>query len=554
MEATSSGPPRGFASLKSRALLALLCAGVASGLLGQDASRLEAEAKRAFDGGRFTEAGDKYARAAEQTGPADRKAELYFQSGWAFFIGGRTPAARDSLRAAFTARPTLGIEPDLYSPDFVKLARSVQSEVAGPQAPPVDLNELKRTAREKLADGKVEEALYDLKKASNTTDPQVHRMLAEAYDRLGRPGDADFERKRATELEQTLVSSAPIGAPAAPPPSQTPAPVSASAAPLVEAAENATRVGDYRSAQSIARRALEADPKNAEAHRIAGDAALALGQDAEAEREYTAAVVLDASSSGAELGLGRLAEKQKKWNTAASHYRRALELNGKNVAAAVGLGHSMEEVDKTAARIAYGRAIEIDPNLPEARNDFGVFLLKNGEPDRAISELIEAVRVAPQRAVFHENLGRAYRQQQKWREAERELSEATRLAPNDTAAWATLGYLRMELKKFDEAATAYRAAFDLEPTNEEAATGLGSALANAGRFPDSEQALVKALETIPKSAVLWNDLGVVRSMRGAFTGAVDAFRKALALDPANEAAKTNLARAEQLSALDRAAA
>src|SRR5262249_5590261 len=350
----------------------------------------------------------------------------------AYFIGGRTPAARDSLRAAFTARPTLGIEPDLYSPDFVKLARSVQSEVAGPQAPPVDVNELKRTAREKLADGKAEDALYDLKKASNSTDPQIHRMLAEAYDRLGRPGDAEFERKRAAELEQGLVSSAPIGAPVTPAVS-SPAPVTSGAAPLVEAAENAMRVGDFRSAQSIAHRALDADPQSAEAHRIAGDAALALGQDADAEREYTAAVVLDASNSGAELGLGRLAERQKKWNTAASHYRRALDLNGKNVAAAIGLGHSMEEVDKTAARIAYGRAIEIDPNLPEARNDFGVFLLKNGEPDRAISELIEAVRVAPQKAVFHENLGRAYRRQQKWREAERELSEATRLAPNDTA-------------------------------------------------------------------------------------------------------------------------
>jgi Flp pilus assembly protein TadD len=111
----------------------------------------------------------------------------------------------------------------------------------------------------------------------------------------------------------------------------------------------------------------------------------------------------------------------------------------------------------------------------------------------------------------------------------------------------------MELKKFDEAATAYRAAFDLDPTQEEAASGLGTALANAGRLPEAEQALTKALETIPKSAGLWNDLGVVRSMRGSFSGAVDAFHKALALDPANEPAKTNLARAEQLAALDRAA-
>src|SRR5262249_18353158 len=155
--------------------------------------------------------------------------------------------------------------------------------------------------------------------------------------------------------------------------------------------------------------------------------------------------VLDAGNSGAEYGLGRLAERQKKWNTAASHYRRALELNSKSVHAAIGLGRTMEEVDKTAARIAYGRAIEIDPGSAEARNDFGVFLLRSGELDRSVSELIEAVRLAPQKAIYHENLGRVLRKQGKLKEAEREMSEATRLAPNETDAWATLGHLRLEL-------------------------------------------------------------------------------------------------------------
>jgi tetratricopeptide (TPR) repeat protein len=552
MDTARARPAPGRLISGSFALLTATLLGLGASLLAQDATRLEADAKRAFDSGRFADAGEKYAKAAELTGSADRKAELYFQSGWAYFIGGRTPAARDSLKAAFTARPTLGVEPDLYSPDFARLARSVQSEVAGSSLASIDLAELKRTAREKLVDGKAEEALYDLKNAGNSTDPQIHRLLAESYDRLGRAADADSERRRASDLEQGLVTSTPLGTSGTPGPGPAPAAGAMSTAPLLEGAENAIRVGDYRAAQTLARRVLDVDPRSAEGHRLAGDAAQALGQDGDAEREYAASIVLDASNSGAEYGLGRLAERQKKWNTAASHFRRALELNGKSVAAAVGLGHSMEEVDKTAARIAYGRAIEIDPSLPEARNDFGVFLLKNGEPDRAISELIEAVRVAPQRAIFHENLGLAYRKQQKWKEAERELSDATRLAPNDTAAWATLGHLRMELKKFDEAATAYRAALDLDPANEEAASGLGSALANADRLPEAEQALTRALEANSKSAALWNDLGVVRSMRKSFAPAVDAFHKALSFDPNSEQAKSNLARAEQLFALDRA--
>ena len=538
--------------LRTSAFLAALLL-VPLRLAGQDAARLESDAKRAFDSGRFVEAGEKYAKAAEVTAAADRKAELYFQSGWSFFIGGKSPAARDSLRAAFTARPTLGIEPDLYSPDSVRLARSVQTEVSGPATPGVDAAELKRTAREKIADGKIEEALYDLKKIESSSDPQVHRLLAEAYDRLGRASEADAARRKASDLERGLVTTAPIGAPVpAPSPAAGPAPSSSGTAQMLDSAEKAMQTGDFRGAQAMARRALDLDPRSAEAHRVAGDASLALGQEADAEREYAAAIVLDAGNSGAEYGLGRLAERQKKWNTAASHYRRALELNSKSVYAAIGLGRTMEEVDKTAARIAYGRAIEIDPANAAARNDFGIFLLRSGELDRAVSELIESVRLAPQKAIYHENLGRVFRKQGKLKEAEREIADATKLAPNDTEAWATLGHLRRELQKYDEAATAFRAAGDLDPASEEAASGVSASLAEAGRLTDAEDALTKALGTNPKSVVLWNNLGVVRARRGAFPSAVEAFQKALAIDASFETAKTNLTRAEQLAAIDRA--
>ncbi len=526
-------------------------------ILPAQESKLETEAKRAFDAGRFQEAGKKYAKAAETEGlSAERKSDLAFRGAWAYFIAGNSPAARENLRVAFKARPKLEIVADFYSPDFVRLAQTVRAEVVGPSSvPAADYGELKRTAREKLADGKPEEALYDLKKAEGSTDPQIHRLLADAYDRLGRTAEADTERRRASDLERGLVTAVPIGAPAQSPPLSGPASAATAlnVAPLLEVAENLLRSGDYRKAQAMAARALDADPKNADAHRLLGDAALALGQEPDAEREYTASIVLDSANSRAEYGLGRLAERQKKWNTAASHYRRALELNAKSVAAALGLGRTMEEVDKTAARIAYGRAIEIDPTDALARNDFGVFLFRSGDLDRAIAELIESVRLAPPQAVFHENLGRAYRRQQKGKEAERELAEATRLAPNETAAWATLGHLRSEQKRFQEAATAYRAALDLDPTSEEAASGLSVVLAQLGRFSDSEAALTRTLESVPKSPALWNDLGVVRVQRGNFSSAIEAFDMALGLDAEFEVAKTNLARAEQLAALDRAA-
>jgi tetratricopeptide (TPR) repeat protein len=523
----------------------------------QDAARLEADAKKAFDSGRFKEAGEKYSKAAETAGvPTDHKGDLHLQSAWAYYIAGNSKSAREELKAALAARPDLRVIPDFYSPDFANLAATVRAEVAGATVPPIDIDELKRSAKAKLADGKAEDALFDLKRAGNSTDPEVYRLMAEADDKLGKTADADAARRKAAEAEKAIVSSVPIGAqPAdggAAGSAGAPSPAAA-AGPLLESADRALAAGDFRAAASFARQASEADPKNADAHRILGDSALALGQNADAEREFTAAIVLESASAKAELGLGVVAERQKKWNTAASHYRRALELNPKSVAAARGLGRSMSELgDKSAARIAFGRAIEIEPASADARNDFGVFLYRSDEPDRAIEELMEAVRLDAASALYHENLGRAFRKKSMWKEAERELSETARLSPNETAVWIALGQTRAAQKKLDEAATAYATALALDPLDEEAAAGLGATLRAQGKLAEAEAALVRSIESNTKSPVLWNNLGVVRVDRGAYPAAVEAFEKALAIDVGFETAKVNLARASELTSLEKA--
>ncbi len=524
----------------------------------QDSAKLEADAKHAFDAGRFKEAGERYARAAEAPGLAsDKKADLYLQSAWAYYIAGNSKSAREELKAALSARPDLRVIPDFYSPDFANLAATVRAEVAGSSVPAIDVDELKRSARAKLADGKAEDALYDLKRASASTDPEVFRLIAEADDRLGRTADADAARKRAADLEKGLVSSVAIGA--APEGAGAggtgfPAPAGpASVVPLLEASERSLASGDFRAASFSARQASEADPKNAEAHRLLGEAALAGGQDVEAEREFTAAIVLESANAKSELGLAIVAEHQRKWNTAASHYRRALELNPQSVGAARGLGRSMSEIgDKSAARIAFGRAIEIDPGSAGARNDFGVFLFRSDEVDRSLEELIEAVRLDSASAAFHENLGRVFRKKGMWKEAEREFADAARLAPNETAVWVALAATRVEQKRMDEAAIAYSTALSLDPLSEEAAVGLSHALAAAGKLAEAEAALIKAIENNTKSPVLWNNLGVVRVERGSYASAAEAFQKALGLDAAFDVARSNLARAGQLGALEKA--
>ncbi len=536
---------------KTMALAAALLSAALT-LPAQDTSGLEAEAKRAFDSGLFAQAGDKYSKAARTAGlSADRQADLFLQAAWSFYIGGNAKNARESLKAAFTAKPSLTVAGDLYSPDFARLSQVVRTEVTGAADAAIDVTAIKQDGREKLQQGNAEDAVASLKRGAASSDPELHRLLGEAYDRLGRASEADQERRRATELERSSVTTAPIGGSGAAAPGAVTGPVAAGA--WLQSAENLLKAGDARGAEAAARRAVDADSRNADAHALLGDLLLAGGKEADAEREFTAAVGIDPSNARSQYGLAVLAERQGKWNTAGSLYRRTLDLAPNNVAAALGLGRSMEELkDLTAARLAYGRAIEIDPSSAEAHNDFGVFLCRSGELDRAIEEMVQAVKLAPQRSVYHENLGRVFRKKGLLREAERELSEASRLSPNEVPVWTALGDVRRKLKKPDDAATAYAAAFHIDPSSEESAAGLAASLADAGKLPEAEAALQKGIEARPDSATLWNNLGVTRVRRGAYGDAITAFQKALAINAGLAPAKANLDRAQQLLAIEKA--
>jgi tetratricopeptide (TPR) repeat protein len=543
--------PTGRAALAIVSVLFL----AASGARAQEAAKLETEAKRAFDSGRFKEAAEKYAKVADSSETAaDRKGELYLNSAWAYYIAGNSKSSRDSLRAAYSARPDLVVVGDLYSPDFARLAQSVRAEIAGttPLLGPAELKELKVNARRKLSDGNAEGALADLKSAATSNDPEVQVLLSEVYDRLGRTAEADAARQRASDLQKGLVTTGPIppGVPGAPAPLEP----MVNVLPLIDAGDKALAAGDVAGATTHARRAADLDPRSGDAHRLLAEIALAAGQQADAEREFTAALVLDSRNVRAELGLARIAERERKWNTAASHYTRTLELDPRNMAAATGLGRSLDAAgDESGARLAYGRALEMDATSAPAQNDFGVLLYRAGDYDQAIRHFSEAVKHAPREAAYRENLGRAYRRKDQALEAERELAEAARLGTASATLWTAIGHVRAGQKNMDEARAAFASALEIEPGHVEAASGLAAALVEAGKVEEAESTLVKALEATPASGVLWNDLGVVRLRRGDFGGAVEALRKALTVEKPPEVAKANLERAEQLLALDRAA-
>ena len=369
-------------------------------LPAQETSGLEAEAKRAFDSGLFAEAGDKYSKAARTAGLSRRPPGGAVSAGRVVLLHRRQREERPRVaqgrvhREAVPDRRRRPLQPRFRA---ALPGRAHRGHGRGRRRGRRDGDQA--DGREKLQQGNAEDAVASLKRGAASNDPELHRLLGEAYDRLGRASEADQERRRATELERGSVTTAPIGGPArggarcrhGSRGRRRLAPIGG------ESPQGRRRAG--RGGGGAARR------RGGLPQRRRARACSATCSSREARRPTPSASSPRPSAStrptpGRNTASRSLAERQGKWNTAGSLYRRTLDLAPNNVAAALGLGRSMEELkDLTAARLAYGRAIEIDPSSAEAHNDFGVFLCRSGELDRAIEEMVQAVKLAPQRSV-----------------------------------------------------------------------------------------------------------------------------------------------------------
>ena len=73
-----------------------------------------------------------------------------------------------------------------------------------------------------------------------------------------------------------------------------------------------------------------------------------------------------------------------------------------------------------------------------AHNNLGIALHDQGEPEAAIAQYREAIRIEPDHALAHFNLGGALHDQGKLTEAVAEFRFAIRVEPNDAGGVTTL--------------------------------------------------------------------------------------------------------------------
>jgi tetratricopeptide (TPR) repeat protein len=361
----------------------------------------------------------------------------WWQLGEAEFKAGRYEQAQDAWRRVVTLRETRSRQPSSsWDPASAGFPPAVPPG-APPRttAAPISASAELGLARIALAQGDVERARERLEKLTETSPRfgPAYRLLGGVYASLNRNDDA----KRAVRIADRLPNSPP-----ADPALDTLIAESRSSTFLLQQASTADLDTNAAWREYLVRRAVDFDPRNADAladlatmlrvlHRY--DEAL---QVLEGERR----VVGDDPQLLAEIG--RCLLGLQRYRDAEPILRRAVDqLDDANAHYLYGV--VLDRLGRLAEAAAeFERALERNPTHRDALNDLGVALVRQGKLAPAAEVFRRLVASDPDNADAHTNLGAIYLTQGAAAAAEREFRAALEINPAHALARQGLEKLR----------------------------------------------------------------------------------------------------------------
>jgi Tfp pilus assembly protein PilF len=131
--------------------------------------------------------------------------------------------------------------------------------------------------------------------------------------------------------------------------------------------------------------------------------------------------------------------------------------------------------DDAGAARHYQRSVELSPDNPDVRYNYGLTLDRLGRIDEAIDQYRRAVRTTPFLAVMRYRLAMDLARRKDYAGADGQFAEATRLAPTDASIQTAWGISLLASGRRADAVDRFQAALRLNPTDDTARAGLARA-------------------------------------------------------------------------------
>ena len=157
----------------------------------------------------------------------------------------------------------------------------------------------------------------------------------------------------------------------------------------------------------------------------------------------------------------------------------------------------------------------------------------------------QMLRINPDSAAAHFNLGAAYQSLGRWEEALTHYEQALRVDPDDSGVHNNLASVLQTMGRFDQAMSHYGEALRVNPDNAEAHNNLGTVLAARGELSEAITHYREALRVNADFADAHFNLGNGLAVQGRLDEAINQYSQALRLDPDRPQAHSNLGSALQ---------
>jgi tetratricopeptide (TPR) repeat protein len=180
---------------------------------------------------------------------------------------------------------------------------------------------------------------------------------------------------------------------------------------------------DYSCAQQEFQALVEKDPNSANAHMLLGEAYDGLSEKDKAIHEFEIAAKAAPQEPNVHFGLGYLYWKSHRYEEAKKEFEAELANDPKHAQAWAYLGDMEMKTDPDAALPLLRKAIALQPNVRVAYMDLGVIMAERKQYPDAVAAFQRAIELDPNEPDAHYRLGRLYRSMGKTAESDKEFAK-----------------------------------------------------------------------------------------------------------------------------------
>ena len=192
--------------------------------------------------------------------------------------------------------------------------------------------------------------------------------------------------------------------------------------------------------------------------------------------------------------------------------------------------HQAGQLKESAA--AYAFVLQMQPRQFDALHLLGIVCIQQNNPQRAIEWLRKALKVNPESAHAHSNLGNALLASRQADAAVASFDRAIAIAPDFAEAHVNRGDALRRLGKLESAVASFRRAIAIKPDLMEAYANLGKALEDLGQSDQAVAVFDQAIAISPDSAAAFYNRGNALKANRQSDAALASYDQALLLNPA----------------------